>query len=805
MTTHDPEQAAKALDSYLHGTLPADHPDLPAVEAQLGLALKSAAEEIQPPAQLEAELERSLIREAQRKPSRLQRGLASTGRTAAWAALAIVLLLGLGWVFRTLLPTAAPGAGPTGAASPPAVLPSASQTPPATQDAAPEQATPAPTQPASLTTYRLPMLQDVEVALQADLPTAPGEVQIYRQKAWPALSTESALQTAGQLGVEGQLYQAPMGPPGATSYLVSDGYARVLFQQAAPLYEYQAAPGGAPPASGALPSDQDQAASEAFLKTHGLDQFEYRIETQPGATVFAQTLDGIPLSFPPFDELRVRVVLDALGQVAQVDSSLVDFEALGSYPILSAGEAWEMVRSPDTLSGMETYSISGGVNEFQSWGRKYPSGQDVELFGYARAYPALDPGLAPLVFFKDYPVSGNIQGLAEAAESNRFIQAWGQFVEDAQGRRTFQMTGWQASFFPDQNLQGTVERQGEQAYLVTEDQRLRLPDAPNDLPDGAAIAAQGVVLDDPEPTMEWSNLYTGPLGGGGGGGGNGFAELNLEGSPATPAEPAQPEPTPLPVVSVGQRLDAVQGQVLVFVNQYNDGPPVVEATIDLDPSSQWPEGLRVKLDGPGLAGIEAYHNLPVRVWGAISDNSGQLPSLSLERFEPVYPGLKVEAWLGLLENVTVGDQQIQLFTAQDGEQYVLNSSIENPGVDELPGAATDPVVVEGSLIPGQVLGDYPVITDFVVLPMPGTNDLSEYQPMSANPVIIHKQGTPEERGKAVIDQVELVYYTADPRYAATEALATPAYAQPAWRFSGRYEDGTTFVILVQALRPEYLK
>jgi hypothetical protein len=805
MTTHDTEREAEALDAYLHGASPAGHPDLPAAEAELGLALKSTSEEIQPPAQFEAELERSLMREAQRKPSRLQRGLASTGRTAAWAALAIVLLLGLGWVFRTLVPGTAPGAGPTGIASPLAVQPTASQTPLAIQSAGPEQATPARTQPALLTTYRLPMLQDVEVALQAELPEAPGEMQIYRQKAWPALSVESALQAASQLGVQGQLYQAPLGLPGATNYLVSDGYARVMFQQAAAWYQYQAAPGGAPPASSALAPEQAQAASEAFLKTYGLDQFEYRIVTQPGTTIFAQTLEGIPLSFPPFDEPKVRVVLDAQGQVAQVDSSLVDFEALGSYPIITAGAAWEKLLSPETASGLETYSISGGANVFQSWVRTYPLGQAVELFGYARAYPALDPNLPPLILFKDFPVTGNIQGLAEAAESNRFIQAWGQFVEDAQGQRSFQMTGWQASFFPDQNLQGTVERQGEQVYLVTPDQRLLLPAPPDDLPDGASISVQGVMLEDPEPAMEWSNLYTGPLGGGGGGGGTGFAELNLEGPMATPAQPAQPEPTPLPVVSIGQRLEAAQGKVMIFVNQYSEGPSVVEAMIDFEPSQQWPEGLRVKLDEASLAGIDAYHNLPVRVWGEISDVTGSLPILSLERFEPVYPELKIEAWLGMLENTTLGDQQVQLFTAQDGKQYVLHSSIENPGLDELPGAATDPVVVEGILIPGQALADYPVITDFAAIPTPGTSDLSEYQPMSANPVIVHKQGSAGNRGQAVIDQIELVYYTVDPRYATTEEQATPAHAQPAWRFSGHYEDGATFVILVQALRSEYLK
>lgn len=797
MTTHEPKKEAEALDAYLHGNLPADHPDLPKAEAELGVALKSAAQEIQPSAQFEAELERSLMREAQRKPSSLRRSLAYAGRTAAWAGLVVVLLVGLSWVFRTLLPGAEPGAGPTENASPVAVLPGVTEAPSVIKSAVPDEPTQAATQPASPTTYRLPMLQNAEVIVQAEFPEAPGEVQLYQQKAWPELSAESALQAAQQLGVEGQLYTSPAGPPGATSYLVSDEFARVTFNQAAPWYQYQ-------PASSVLTPQQALAASQAILQAQGLGNFEYQAETQPNASIFTQTLDDIPVSFPPFNAPEVRLALDDQGLVSQVDSSLVDFEALGSYPIITAQEAWEKVLSPDTPGGLETYSISGGNKAFQNWERVYPLEHEVELFGYAQSYPSVDPGLPPLVFFKDHPVSGNIQGLAEAAVSNRFIQAWGYFEADEQERLIFKMTGWQSSFFPDQNLQGAVKREGDQVYLVTSDQHLRLPDAPENLPDGMTIAVQGVVLDDPEPIMEWSNLYTAPLGGGGGGGGN-FAELNLEGPPITPVQPAPLEPTPSPVFYIGKRLEGVQGQVMIFINQPGDESSQVEILINLDPGPEWPEGFTIKLDGPGLAGIDAYHNLPVRVWGEISDDSGILPTLSVERFEPAYPGLKVEAWLGLLEAATVGEQQVLLFTTQDGEQYVLNSSIESPGAEELPGPASDPVVVEGILIPGQTLGDYPVLTDYLFLPMSGMNDLSEYTPMSVSPMITQREGSAGERGKGVIDQVELVYYTADPRYAAAEAVGSPAYAQPAWRFSGRFEDGSTFVILVQALRSEYLK
>ena len=55
-----------------------------------------------------------------------------------------------------------------------------------------------------------------------------------------------------------------------------------------------------------------------------------------------------------------------------------------------------------------------------------------------------------------------------------------------------------------------------------------------------------------------------------------------------------------------------------------------------------------------------------------------------------------------------------------------------------------------------------------------------------------------------IEKVELVYYISDPRYAVADPTADPAYIQPMWRFTGHYNDGSTFEFLVQALRDEFL-
>jgi hypothetical protein len=51
-----------------------------------------------------------------------------------------------------------------------------------------------------------------------------------------------------------------------------------------------------------------------------------------------------------------------------------------------------------------------------------------------------------------------------------------------------------------------------------------------------------------------------------------------------------------------------------------------------------------------------------------------------------------------------------------------------------------------------------------------------------------------------IEKIELAYFAHDQRWQNYE----PAYLQPVWRFSGHYEDGSEFEILVQALKPEFL-
>ena len=416
------------------------------------------------------------------------------------------------------------------------------------------------------------------------------------------------------------------------------------------------------------------------------------------------------------------------------------------------------------------------------------------------SFPAAEAGKSPLILLDGYPAAGNTQGMENLDQSNSFVQVWGTYQDDHKGGRSLNVDGWQISPFPTQALTGTIQMQGDQAYIQTNGRSLRLPDMPSDLPQDRALLFNGVVLEQPEPTMEWSSIST-DFGGGGGGGGGSWAEVYLEGAtnPLPTAIPTEPPPD-----LTGQRVEGIQGRPWVFIHQYSDGSTRVEVMFNADPNPSIPAESSIYLEGPGIAGIEAFHNLPVRVWGVISESKGYLQKVNVEKVEPVYPGVTVQAWLGKFDQANLEGKDVMLFTNSDGVQYVLNSSVENPGNDRglAPG---DPVVVEGILTPDKTFGGHPVITDYSVAPAPGMQSLENYHSISIEPVVIPEPGKAGSRRIGTVTKIELAYYTDKPRYVNHEPGTPLPFVQPVWKFSGTYDDGAPFELVVQALNPLYLQ
>jgi hypothetical protein len=825
----DEERQAQRLYDFLRGSLPQtalppaaaltqDAPggpaqmpaNLPAGEAALGQALLALADQTRPDEAFQARLQAQLHTAARRKQNRAI--FWSAGRLLAGAVGVLLLVAGLTWSIRTLVsrpvtaelatPTTRPAATATGALPGVATSgPPASATPQSEQATPPASATPQ----APLQVYNSPILPDLGLVLQAPFPEAPAEMTVYEQIAWPALTVEAARQVAARLGLPPAAYTPPGQAPGFSSLTFTDGFQRLNFANSVTQFGYFADASAALTGESPAPLEPAQIAEiEAWLKQNGLLDFAYRIDDpllagqSASAVVFTQLLDGFPLINSGFYGPRLVAQTDAAGQIRSLDSFPANVQALGAYHIRSAEDAWRLATDPQMPMGVETNTFTPLVMPAH-WQRSYPTGQAQTVYANLEILQPVEPGGEPRLFLEGAPLSGEIAGLAQLPPGQQFIQADGQFQPGEGGERAFVVESWQVSDLTMENPAGVVEFEDGQAYLAAGERRYRLPDAPDDLQSGMAVMVSAVILEGPEPALEWNWIYAEPFGWGGGGGGQSFLDLNLDGPPV-----ATPTPYPLPTVQAGRRLEGVTGVPTVILCQYADGSRRLEADIYIEPNQDFPDGLSLRLQGAALEGIEAYHMLPVRIWGALSGKTvGMIIYLDLERFEPVYPGVKMQAWLGRLEAVTLEGKQAARLTTPDGQQYLLNSALQDAyRLEWMPLGET--VIVEGALYPDQSFGGLPVLQDQNLTMALGIPDVSEYELQFAAPQVIEEIGSASLPRQALIDKIELVYHTAGLPGPGEESLG-PSYIQPIWRFTGRYPDGSLFEILVQALADEYLK
>ncbi len=219
-------------------SLPAEDAGFTEEDAHLAAALRSLAQEIQPEPGFQAELEKKLMKNAQRNANQSSQPATNWKRVLVWAALAAVFLFGLSWVFRYLMPRDNPPA-----ASP--EIPLITATPAATAAVSVLDPTQPPALPTDLasptplgTVYALSNGPDYDFVLQVDWPDSPAQVTVYKQTEWDKLTIESARLVAAKLGLNGEVYTSPYGEPGDLSYRVQDGERNVTFSNSSASYTY---------------------------------------------------------------------------------------------------------------------------------------------------------------------------------------------------------------------------------------------------------------------------------------------------------------------------------------------------------------------------------------------------------------------------------------------------------------------------------------------------------------------------------------------------------------------------------------
>jgi hypothetical protein len=430
----------------------------------------------------------------------------------------------------TSVPTALPTATATSLL--PTAMPTAAlqetrpPTPTPTETALPTVApTPTPMQPIvlpSLATWQEtgyggggmggPLSAKRTYVLGAALPEGPAQMMVYLQREPARLTASDAAQVAERLGLRGKVYQsirlATVAEPDDElfgGYLAVDGAREVTFEGSGIVHYtdrnrtsfYEGCwnePEGVPPLAQAV------SAAEVFLRSAGMLEGEYEIASTGDMLLFYHVLEGQWLLVEPFASVYVWVD----GQVGQVQYWSLTLDVLAEYPILSAQEAWDVLRA-DQPNG-RAWQYLYRAPEMPPWGewrhanpkfwaRSYQAGQQAHRFGVPRTWFPTEAGGTPFLAIGDLVLSGDVQGLAEyalqqyAREQWNYVHVWG-VVEDAGDHQVLRVEGWEPA--EETYWNGTIRRQDGQGTLITDDGRtIHVPDMPDDLADGTQVSISG--------------------------------------------------------------------------------------------------------------------------------------------------------------------------------------------------------------------------------------------------------------------------------------------------------------------------
>ncbi|MBN1149182.1 MAG: zf-HC2 domain-containing protein [Anaerolineales bacterium] len=808
--------------------------ELASLEARLASSLQSRW-----PDRESAAPEHASLRGRTQTRIRRQIMLKSVARTAAWASLAVLFVLFLAWSIRTSVPDFA-----TLSTGTPENLPSPTSTgTDADTIGATRASIPLPTQATQGADTKTPNFRngpmgafpEIEFVFSVAPPTGPQRVMLFEQILPEALSAENARQAAALLGIVGEPLAGHSESPEMTVYEVTDGYDLARFINFPQQFVLSRAL-GADPGSAIASDDERISAAEALIEQVGLRSLPYRAEINlRGDVEFAPLLDERPVIFGIGDAAGgfgwARASVDAYGQVSALYYSGREFRELGEYPVLSAERAWERLMESDLSQARFAVLGSLEASDYRDWPRAYPTGQTLDLYGYLHTAGA--GNAQGQVWFNDWPVAND--GALSGASMGEFLHLRGQFSE-MDGRRVLNVESWELSPLEEEYVGGEVQRQGDQAFLMNDDGRVfLLPNFPQELPDGTRITLNGAARPGNPVVLEWQLLASGQLratygmsmscwGGGGGGGGEdqenanfgggALAALNLSGQD-------RPTPTPLPssVIQVGQILEGVEGQLYLYQRPVAEGQFALEGTLWAQPlvlaGVEVPEGMLFYLEGPELEGSQPYQNLPVKLWGRVERFKDGNPVVTVERLEALYPGLRIQAWAGVTEEVALEGQQALLLTTESGERYLLKSSIGCGAACQI-GVQADRVVYEGYALPGETYAGYPLLVELGAGRLDDQQDLSSYHMASTeinvwNGITSGPGYNPEYlRGRVTIEKVELAYLAISLDHCvntpgAQEALQSWLYVQPMWIFSGHFDDGRAFLVQIQALPDEYLE
>jgi LysM repeat protein len=701
--------------------------------------------------------------------------------------------------------------------------------------------------------------------LAQPLPESPATANVYMLNEDQPATAEQARALAERFGIKGELYTSVGRLPNVpTEYAISDGKQWLAvgtnnyFFYTSDMVKNSRSYLG-------TTNENAEAIIRDFLTARGFD-FQFSIapsDLYGGYLVQPLAADGILMQYDYYATPVMRVTLDENGEVLSMDASLINYDQtpVGTYGIISAEEALQVLLDDSIIARKIESMHSGGGEPPKQWYRQYVDGETSTIYGSLTVAPAVDVSKPALLLIDGVSITGNTSGL-EALSNYTFIEATGKFTTE-NGIRKFIVDSWTQ----DAGLgyfTGSLRSEGDQIILTadgetSEEYVVTAPPADlplNTNPTKSMLAINGTVVDG---KLDWTFIQyfadSSQMGGGGGGGGLGFYQLNLSGTPVPFPTPTQ-IPTPFAdenslhyVVREGDTLDsiaasyALKPEQLMQANGLNEANIIIGQSLAIPGTTAPPklEGARgmvstnifigedgsrraeytftssdpkypyLILEGDNIEELQKYQNKPVKIWGtAQTINEYGAAVVTVDKFEVVFPDLQFELLKGKEKAIQLEGTDAKLFLAENGNQYVElapNCSDVIPGIGDKVDEGTL-LVLESLVVPDASFGGYPGICVFSVqAALDGNGNPVEISIIADKPNEIPEMSfTPFSHPNVTIDRVELVYYAVNPNIQAYDPTVSERdpYMQPVWHFHGYYESGEEIDIVIQALKQEFL-
>ncbi len=346
------------------------------------------------------------------------------------------------------------------------------------------------------------------VSLAAELPEGPSDAIAYYRLENAPLTLTNAQQLASQWDLSAQYYmpgwmQSVTPAQFERSYIAVDGMQELTMWNGElsytdlsifPLYA-----GHQVPQAGLPSAEQAVAIATDYLTRRGFLDFPYRVDLSQygyGLVYFYRLMDGLAI-----DNLAGWVKISPQGLVGSAWISREEYQAVGTYPLISARHAWDVLSIGGPGSQLSISYYPAGDGNPQYWGRVYPVGKRADLFGAPTYLLSVATDGSPYILLNNLLLQGDVSGLLEYLRGNQgYIHAWGE-VEEVNTTRVLQLSGWEPFDEFSGYFNGTIRRTAEGNFLELEDgTMLSLPDLPVDVPADLSVYAQGGRVNN---TLEW--------------------------------------------------------------------------------------------------------------------------------------------------------------------------------------------------------------------------------------------------------------------------------------------------------------